>query len=110
MRGNRLRQLLREHKPSIATRISSRWGLITELAAYGQCYDYIEYLAEYAPLQVEDFENLARTCELHGMGSIVKVDFQNRFLDCPKALACRDPRGACSPTAKRRRRWKNAFT
>lgn len=87
MTENRLRELLRQHRPSVATRISSRWGLITELAAYGQCYDYIEYLAEYAPLQTEDLENLARACELHGMGSIVKVDFQNRFWAAQKALA-----------------------
>ena len=72
---------------SFATRISSRWGLITELAGYGQCYDYIEYLAEYAPLQTEDYENLSRACELHNMGSILKVDFQNRFWTAQKALA-----------------------
>ena len=46
---NRLREILNNNGTSIATRISSRWGLITELAGYGQCYDYIEYLAEYAP-------------------------------------------------------------
>ena len=52
---NRLREILNNNGTSIATRISSRWGLITELAGYGQCYDYIEYLAEYAPLQTEDY-------------------------------------------------------
>ena len=87
MTTNRLRQILQNHGTSIATRISSRWGLITELAGYGQCYDYIEYLAEYAPLQTEDYENLARACELHNMGSILKVDFQNRFWTAQKALA-----------------------
>ena len=49
MTENKLREILRGGS-SICTRISSRWGLITELAAYGGCYDYIEYLAEYAPL------------------------------------------------------------
>ena len=38
MTSNRLREILRQNGTSIATRISSRWGLITELAAYGQCY------------------------------------------------------------------------
>lgn len=84
---NRLREILNNNGTSIATRISSRWGLITELAGYGQCYDYIEYLAEYAPLQTEDYENLSRACELHNMGSILKVDFQNRFWTAQKALA-----------------------
>lgn len=87
MTENKLREILRGGGSSICTRISSRWGLITELAAYGGCYDYIEYLAEYAPLQVEDLENLARACELHGMGSILKVDFQNRAWVAQKALA-----------------------
>ena len=87
MTENKLRGILRGGGSSICTRISSRWGLITELAAYGGCYDYIEYLAEYAPLQVEDLENLARACELHGMGSILKVDFQNHAWVAQKALA-----------------------
>lgn len=87
MMENKLREILDQGGTSLATRISSRWGLITELAACGGCYDYIEYLAEYAPLQVEDFENLSRTCELHGMGSILKVDFQNRAWLAQKALA-----------------------
>lgn len=87
MKTNRLRQILNENGVSIATRISSRWGLITELAAYAGCYDYIEYLAEYAPLTVEDYENLARACEVHNMGSILKVDFQNHAWVAQKALA-----------------------
>lgn len=87
MTDNKLRRILNENGTSIATRISSRWGLITELAGCSGCYDYIEYLAEYAPLQVEDYENLARTCELHNLGSILKVDFQNRAWVAQKALA-----------------------
>ena len=88
MKENKLRRILSENGGSISTRISSRWATITELAAYAGCYDYIEYLAEYAPLTVEDYENLARTCELHDMGSIVKVDFQNRAYVAQKAMAC----------------------
>lgn len=84
---NVLREILNQNGTSVATRISSRWGLITEVAANSGCYDYIEYLEEYSPIQVEDFENLSRACELHGMGSIVKVDFQNRAWLAQKALA-----------------------
>ena len=46
MTENKLREILCGGGSSICTRISSRWGLITELAAYGGCYDYIEYLAD----------------------------------------------------------------
>ena len=55
MKENKLGRILRENGSSISTRISSRWATITELAAYAGCYDYIEYLAEYAPLTVEDY-------------------------------------------------------
>ncbi len=85
--ANKLREILNQNGTSIATRISSRWGLITEAAAFGGCYDYIEYLTEYSPFNVEDYENVSRACELHGMGSIVKVDFQNRAWVAQKALA-----------------------
>lgn len=87
MRDNRLRTILNQGGTSIATRISSRWGMTTELAACSGCYDYVEYVLEYAPFQVEDLENLARTCELHNMGSIVKVDYQSRGWWAQKALA-----------------------
>lgn len=84
---NKLRAILNENGTSIATRISSRWGLTTETAIASGCYDYVEYLLEYAPFQVEDLENLARTCEAHGVGSIAKIDFQNRGWWAQKALA-----------------------
>ena len=87
MKTNRLREILREGRPSLTTRISSRWPLITEMVGYAGVYDYVEYLAEYSPIQLEDFENLARACELHGLGSIIKVDFQNHGYVAQKALA-----------------------
>lgn len=87
MRKNKLREILNQGGTSIATRISSRWGMTTELAAYSGCYDYVEYVLEYAPFQVEDLENLSRTCELHGMGSIAKVDYQSRGWWAQKALS-----------------------
>lgn len=71
----------------MATRIASRWPVISEIVGVCGQYDYVEYVAEYAPFGTEDFENLARACELHGLGSIVKIDFQNRAYVAQKALA-----------------------
>lgn len=88
MTENRLRAILNSGGKSICTRVSSRWPVITEIVGVTGCYDYVEYLAEYAPFGLEDFENAARACELHGMGSIVKVDFQNNAYVAQKALAC----------------------
>nr|WP_325297365.1 aldolase/citrate lyase family protein [uncultured Dysosmobacter sp.] len=84
---NKLREILKNGQPSVATRVSSRWPIISEIVGISGQYDYVEYLAEYSPFGTEDFENVARACELHGMGSIVKIDFQNRAYVAQKALA-----------------------
>ena len=87
MRENKLRRLLREGKTSVATRIWSTWPLYTEsLGATGN-FDYMEFVAEYAPFSQMDLENLARAAELYEMSTMIKVDFQNRFYVAQKAVA-----------------------
>ncbi|MGE4484478.1 MAG: HpcH/HpaI aldolase/citrate lyase family protein [Oscillospiraceae bacterium] len=87
MKENKLRNILRENKPSIATRIESTWPTIVEIVGSTGKYDYVEFVAEYAPYSLADFENLARTAELHNMASMIKVDFQNRAFVAQKAMA-----------------------
>jgi 2-keto-3-deoxy-L-rhamnonate aldolase RhmA len=60
---------------------------MTELAGVCGHFDYIEYDAEYSPCSQIDMENIARAAELHGMGSLIKVDFQNRGFVALKAVA-----------------------
>jgi 2-keto-3-deoxy-L-rhamnonate aldolase RhmA len=60
---------------------------MTEAAGSTGQFDYIEFLAEYAPVNQYDLENIARAAELHGMASMIKVDFQNRAFAAQKALA-----------------------
>ena len=87
MRENKLRRILREGKTSVATRLWSTWPLYTEsLGATGN-FDYMEFVAEYAPFTQADLENMARAAELYEMGSMIKVDFQNRFYVAQKAVA-----------------------
>jgi 2-keto-3-deoxy-L-rhamnonate aldolase RhmA len=86
MKENRLRHLLQERCPSISTRLSSAWPLVTEAVGVTGHFDYIEFLAEYAPFSLNDLENIVRAAELHGMGSMVKVDFQNRGYVAQKAV------------------------
>lgn len=71
----------------IATRIDSTWPMITELVGSTGLYDYIEFLAEYAPFDHYDLENIARAAELHNLNTIVKVDYENRYYVAQKALA-----------------------
>jgi len=64
VRENRLRTLLREGKPSLGTRIQSTWPTVTELVGRSQKFDYVEFLAEYAPYDLYALDNLGRAIEL----------------------------------------------
>jgi len=84
---NVLRELIKAGKPTVGTRIHSSWPLITEIVGNTQKYDYIEFLAEYAPIDQYDMENIARAAELHHMGSMIKVDYANHEHVAQKAVA-----------------------
>lgn len=86
MNYNKLRQLLKEGRPSNATRMSSTWPFYTECVGVTKNFDYIEFLAEYAPFSQADLENIARAAELHDMGTMIKLDFQNRGSVAQRAI------------------------
>ena len=88
MKLNAIREILDHGATSVNTRIWSTWPTIAEAAASTGNFDYLEFLAEYAPFNLGDLENFVRACELHQVGSMIKVDFQNRFYVAQKALAC----------------------
>lgn len=87
MRENKLRTILARGDSSVATRIWSTWPVITEAAASTGNFDYIEFVAEYAPYDLNSLENLVRACELNNISSMIKVDLQNRFYVAQKAMA-----------------------
>ena len=87
MHENKLRQILQDGKTSVSTRIWSTWPVITESLAAIQAFDYMEFVAEYAPFSQADLENMCRAAELYGMGSMIKVDLQNRGYVAQKAVA-----------------------
>lgn len=87
MKTNQLRQALNEGRMTMATRIESNWPTMIEVVGQNGLYDYVEFVAEYAPYQLSDFENMARAAELCNMAAIVKVDLQNRAYVAQKALA-----------------------
>nr|WP_130789932.1 aldolase/citrate lyase family protein [Lachnoclostridium pacaense] len=86
MKDNKIRALLLKGNPTTSTRLWSSWPLYTELVGTTDNFDYIELVAEYTPLTQSDLENVARAAELHGMGSMIKVDFQNRGYVAQKAV------------------------
>lgn len=71
---NRLRELIKQDKPTVGTRIMSTWPGIIELIGQTGAFDYVEFLGEYAPWTLYDLEHLARACELYGMSSMIKID------------------------------------
>lgn len=87
MRENKMRRLLNAGGTTLGTRIESTWPSITELAGVSGNFDYIEFVAEYAPFDQCALENIARAAELHDMATMIKVDFQNRFYVAQKAVA-----------------------
>ena len=87
MKYNKIRKLINSGEPTTATRIWSTWPFYTEMI--GECgnFDYVEFVAEYAPFTHADLENIARAAELKDMGTMIKVDFQNRGYVAQKAVA-----------------------
>lgn len=64
MRENRLRTLLNEGKPTFGTRVQSAWPTVTEFVGRSGQFDYVEFLAEYAPYNLHDLDNMGRAIEL----------------------------------------------
>ena len=87
MKENKLRNLLKNGSPSTSTRLWSTWPFYTEVVGSIGNFDYVEFVAEYSPFTDYDLENLARAAELHGMGTMLKADFQNRGFVAQKAVA-----------------------
>ncbi len=86
MKHNKLRQLLNEGKPTVGTRMWSTLPFFTEAVGASGLYDYIEFVAEYAPFTLYDLDNLCITTERHNMGSMIKLDFQNSAYFAQKAI------------------------
>lgn len=84
---NRLRDLIKEGKPTVGTRILSSWPGIIEVLGQTGVFDYVEFLAEYAPWSLYDLENIARAANLHNLSSIIKIDAVPRSFIAAKALA-----------------------
>ena len=74
MKPNVLKQKLDAGEPTLSTHIHSVWPSVVEAIGHTGLYDYVEFVAEYGPSDLHDFDNLCRAAELYGMGSMCKVD------------------------------------
>ena len=84
---NRLRELIRKEEPSIGTRIMIACPGLVEIIGYIGVYDYFEFVSEYAPYDLYDFDNLARAAELVNISSMIKIEQEPRTYLAERALS-----------------------
>ena len=86
MRPNKLRQLLDAGQPTIGTRVQSTWPSVVEVLGHTGAFDYVEFLAEYAPFDLYALDDFCRAAELHNMMPIIKVDQEPRGFLAQRAI------------------------
>ncbi len=86
MRANKLRRLLQSGENSLGTHLLSAWPSIVEVVGHTGLYDYVEFVAEYAPFDLFGLENICRAAELHGLGSMIKIDQEPRRFLAQRAI------------------------
>lgn len=86
MRTNKLRSLLQSGKPTLGTRVQSSWPSIVEVIGHTGLFDYVEFLAEYAPYTLHDLDNFCRAAELYNLGTLIKVDADPRQYLAQRAI------------------------
>jgi len=87
VRQNRLRDLMRKDEPTVGTRVLMVWPGLVELIGYTGVYDYVEFLSEYGPYDLHDFDNFARAADLTGISTMIKIDQEPRTYIAGRALA-----------------------
>ena len=86
MRENKIRSLLKAGRPTLSTRIQSVWPSIVEVIGHTGLFDYVEFLAEYAPHTLQDLENICRAAELYNLGTMIKIDAEPRQYLAQRAI------------------------
>jgi len=86
LRENRLRKRLDAGSPTIGTRVNSVWPAVAEFIGHAGAYDYVEFLAEYAPFDLHDLDNFCRGVELSDMSAIIKIDQEPRGFLAQRAI------------------------
>jgi 2-keto-3-deoxy-L-rhamnonate aldolase RhmA len=81
MKPNKLREMLNAGKSSLGTHLHSSWPGMVEVVGHTGMFDYIEFLAEYAPFDLYALENFCRAIELFDLSAMIKIDQEpRRFL------------------------------
>ncbi|MBW1708881.1 MAG: 2,4-dihydroxyhept-2-ene-1,7-dioic acid aldolase [Deltaproteobacteria bacterium] len=87
MKRNRLRELLDADKPTVGTHVITPWPGIVEVIGQTGAFDYIEYVGEYSPFNLELLDNFGRAIELFPeMSSMMKVEEQTKGFIATRAI------------------------
>lgn len=86
MRRNKLRELLKAGNPSLGTHLQISWPSVVELVGHSGMFDYVEFVAEYAPYDLYALENLGRAIDLFDMTGMIKVEQQPRTFVAVRAI------------------------
>lgn len=84
---NHLRERLESNEVSIGTRMQTQWPGVLEVIGQTDRFDYVEFLAEYAPYDLRDLENMARAAELSDLSMMIKIDAESRGFVAQRAMA-----------------------
>ncbi|MFB6300026.1 MAG: HpcH/HpaI aldolase/citrate lyase family protein [Halobacteriales archaeon] len=87
MTQNTLRARFENDEVSIGTRMQHQWPGLLEIIGQTDAFDYVEFLAEYAPYDLRDLENMARTAELSGLSMMIKIDAESRGFVAQRSMA-----------------------
>lgn len=78
MKPNKLRELLNSGQKTVGTRVNNTWPSIVEAIGHTGMYDYVEFLAEYAPFDLYSLDNFCRAAELYDLSAMIKIDQEPR--------------------------------
>ncbi|MGE3268491.1 MAG: HpcH/HpaI aldolase/citrate lyase family protein [Chloroflexota bacterium] len=80
MRENNLRTLLNEGKPTFGTRIQNSLPIAIEIIGRSGNFDYVEFLAEYAPYDLYALDNMGRAIELSpNFSGMIKMEQSDQW-------------------------------
>ncbi|MCC7369648.1 MAG: 2,4-dihydroxyhept-2-ene-1,7-dioic acid aldolase [Chloroflexi bacterium] len=87
MRKNRLRELIREGKPSIGTHAAIDDPAIIELIGNSGMFDYVEFVAEYGAYDLHSLDNIGRAIDLFpNFSGMIKVEQEPRTFVTIRAI------------------------
>jgi 2-keto-3-deoxy-L-rhamnonate aldolase RhmA len=87
MRSNKLRQLLSTGQPTLGTRLHNTWPSIVEVVGHTGLFDYVEFLAEYAPFDLYTLDGFCRAAELYDLSTMIKLDYEYQSSIVPRAIS-----------------------